>query len=194
MAAHGLAATAPGIEGIAGPSVAPSLSAAPRSGDFHVTKECSQFQTDSFCTILTSNVKAIEVGTRVVYLQPEQVGTPSGSDVVLYPPGPGNNTAFGHCSVALGVCTFGGGTGKFMSFQASVDVTHTSDFSSGTGKGRTALIRRIESRILPAHARLTPAAARRSIRWKARNPLWIVRPLGDRRISGGDASRTRDLT
>lgn len=128
-AVSGFAASAPGVQGSVPQPVDPSISASPRSGELHVTKECSQFDTGSFCTILTSNVKAIEVGTRVLYLQPEQVGTPSGSDVVLDPPGPGSNTAFGHCSVALGVCTFAGGTGKFTSFHASVDVTHNDDFS-----------------------------------------------------------------
>ena len=125
----GFVATAPGGQGSVPQAVDPSLSASPRSGELRVTKECSQFATDAFCTILTSNVKAIEAGTRVLYLQPQQVGTPAGSDVVLDPPGPGNNTASGHCSVALGVCTFAGGTGKFTSFRASVDVTHNTDFS-----------------------------------------------------------------
>jgi hypothetical protein len=108
---------------------APSLSASPRSGDLQVTKECSKFNTDSFCTILESNLKAIEAGSRIVYLQPAYLFTPEGSDVVLDPPGPGNNTAFGHCSLALGVCTFSGGTGKFTWFHASVAVSHTDDFS-----------------------------------------------------------------
>ena len=48
---------------------------------------------------------------------------------ILDLPGPGNNKAFGQCSLDLGVCTFSGGTGKFNGFQASVDVTHNADFS-----------------------------------------------------------------
>ena len=112
-------------------AVAPSLSASPRSGDLRVTKECSGYTggAGSFCAITSSNVKAIEVDSRIIYLQPDQLVTPVGSDVVLDPPGPGNNTAFGHCSLALGVCTFSGGTGKFTGFHASVVVTHTDDFS-----------------------------------------------------------------
>ena len=103
----------------------------PRSGDLHVTKECSGYTggAGSFCTITSSNVKAIEVGSRILYIQPDQLFTPSGSDVVLDPPGPGNNTAFGHCSLALGVCTFSDGTGKFTGFHASVNVTHAPDYS-----------------------------------------------------------------
>jgi hypothetical protein len=107
------------------------LSASPRSGDLHVTKECSGYTggAGSFCTITSSSVKAIEVDSRILYLQPDQLFTPLGSDVVLDPPGPGNNKAFGHCSLALGVCTFSGGTGKFAGFHASVDVSHSDDYS-----------------------------------------------------------------
>lgn len=105
--------------------VAPALSASPRSGDLHVTKECSGYTggPGSFCMITSSNVQAIEVDSKILYLQPDQLGTPSGSDVVLDPPGPGNNTAFGNCSLAVGVCTFSGGTGKFTHFQATAAVS-----------------------------------------------------------------------
>jgi hypothetical protein len=98
-----------------------------------VTKECSGYTggAGSFCTITSSNVQAIEVGSTILYLQPDQLFTPSGSDVVLDPPGDarGNNTASGNCSLALGVCTFSGGTGKFTGFHASVDVSHNDDYS-----------------------------------------------------------------
>jgi hypothetical protein len=126
-----LTATAAGNGGAVPQVVAPSLSASPRSGDLQVTKECSGFTggAGSFCTIKSSNVKAIEAESRILYLQPDQLLTPLGSDVVLDPPGPGNNKAFGHCSLAVGVCTFSGGTGEFTSFHASVAVTHNDDFS-----------------------------------------------------------------
>lgn len=137
-AVSGRAATAPGIDA----TVAPSSLASPRSGDLHVTKVCpaSTFtgQPGSYCTITSSNVQAIEVGSRIVYLQPDQLGTPSGSDVVLDPPGPPNdkaNKAFGTCSLALGVCTFSRGTGKFTWFQAHVDVSHNEDFSEWYWEG-----------------------------------------------------------
>ena len=108
-----------------------SAAASPRSGILQVTKECSDYTggPGSFCTITASNLDAIEVNSRILYLQPEQLFTPLGSDVVLDLPGPGNNTAFGNCSLAVGVCTFSGGTGKFTWFHASVDVTHNADFS-----------------------------------------------------------------
>lgn len=110
-------------------TVGPSLPAAPRSGDLHVTKECSAYTglAGSFCTITSSNVKAIEVGSRVVYLQAKGA-TSLDSDVVLDTPGPGNNKAFGHCTLdfATGVgwlCTFSGGTGKFTWFSATAHVS-----------------------------------------------------------------------
>jgi len=115
---------------VSGPPAASPLSSA-RDGDVHVTKECSGFNglEGSHCTITTSNIKAIEVGSKVIYLQPGQLFSAVGSDVVLDTPGPGNNKAFGHCSLALGQCDFSGGTGKFSWFQASIDVTSNLDGS-----------------------------------------------------------------
>jgi len=108
-----------------GPAEAVSASS-PRTGALHVTKECSGYTglAGSFCTITSSNLKAIEVGSRIVYLQPADLFTPAGSDVVLDTPGPGNNAAFGNCSLGLGLCTFWGGTGKFTWFHANVDVSY----------------------------------------------------------------------
>ena len=110
-------------------AVAPSLSESfPRSGALHVTKECSQYTrlAGGFCTITSSNIKEIEVGSKVIYAIASGP-TVLDSDVVLDPPGPGNNTAFGHVVLALaaghGTVTFSGGTGKFTHFNASVDVT-----------------------------------------------------------------------
>ena len=123
-AAAGLAPAAPGTQTT--PGQAASLSA--RSGDLRVTKDCttSTGQPGSFCTITSSNVKAIEVGTRVVYLQAAGA-TALDSDVVLELPGPGNNTALGHClldfATRAGLCTFSGGTGKFTHFQARAAVS-----------------------------------------------------------------------
>jgi hypothetical protein len=124
-AVSGLGATAPGNEGTGRPAVSASLSASPRSGDLHVAKECGGFTggPGSFCRITSSNIKAIEVDSTILYLQPDKLFTDLGSDVVLDTPGPGNNTAFGHCSLALGVCTFSGGTGKFTQFSATAKVS-----------------------------------------------------------------------
>jgi hypothetical protein len=93
-----------------------------------VTKECSSYTglAGSFCTITSSNVKAIEVGSRVVYARAAGA-TSLDTDVALDTPGPGNNTAFGHCTLdlttGLGLCTFSGGTGKFTGFSAIAHVS-----------------------------------------------------------------------
>ena len=99
----------------------------PRSGELHVTKECTEYTrlAGGFCTITSSNIREIEVGTKVVYTiasGPAILDT----DVTLDPPGPGNNKAFGHVVLALragvGTVTFSGGTGKFTHFSGTVDV------------------------------------------------------------------------
>ena len=108
-------------------ALAPSVSASsPRSGALNVTKECSGYTgaAGSFCTITSSGLPALEVGSKILYLQPAAFLTPAGSDVVLDLPGPGSNAAFGNCSLAVGHCTFWGGTGKFTWFHASVAVSH----------------------------------------------------------------------
>ena len=100
-----------------------------RSGALHVTKECSAYTglAGSFCTITSSNLEQIEVGSRVVYANAAGA-TSLDTDIILDPPGPGNNKAFGHCRLdfvsLVGRCTFSGGTGKFKWFVAGVDVSH----------------------------------------------------------------------
>ena len=97
-----------------------------RSGDLHVTKECSAYKglAGDFCTITSSNLDEIEVGSRVVYAQAAGAGSLD-TDVVLEA-GPGN-TAAGHVVLDLaagtGVVTFSGGTGKFAGFQGRADVS-----------------------------------------------------------------------
>jgi hypothetical protein len=103
-------------------------SAPPRSGDLVVTKECSGFVNDPpYCTITASNLAAIPQGSRIVYLDPNGLGTDTGGAVVLDPPGPGNNKAFGTCFLGGDPmhCEFSGGTGMFTWFHASVVVTVT---------------------------------------------------------------------
>jgi hypothetical protein len=106
----------------------------PRSGNLHVTKECSQFSglPGGFCTITGSNLNAIDPGMKVVYTNPHVVGTVLISD--LYVDGPGNNDAYGHVDLTLGTWTgplsFTGGTGRFRGFHA--DITVTCDQPNGT--------------------------------------------------------------
>ncbi len=119
--AGGIAAAAKAHDGGGSPN--------PRSGALHMTKECSEFTglADSFCTITSSSLPAITVGSRVVYLQAAGA-TSLDSDIVLVV-GPGNY-ALGHVTLdlatGLGEVTLSGGTGKFASFNAKVIVSHVS--------------------------------------------------------------------
>lgn len=97
-----------------------------RSGALHVTKECSRL-AEGFCTITSSNLKQIKVGTRVVYASaPGPTGLDT--DVILDPPGRGKSTAFGHVVLSLatrqGVVTISGGTGRFKRLHASAAISH----------------------------------------------------------------------
>jgi hypothetical protein len=105
----------------------PVAASSTRSGELHVTKECSQYTglAGSFCTFTKSNLGAIKVGSKVFYDQPD--GIPAGmldSNVVL--DSGGGNRAFGRCTVDdisnLGLCTFSDGTGAFAGFHARVKV------------------------------------------------------------------------
>jgi hypothetical protein len=107
-----------------------SSETSPRSGALNVTKSCASytFLAGSYCTITSSNLKAIEVGSKIVYAQAvDRTTLTLNSDVTLVPPGPGHSVAFGHVFLDLaaksGVATFSGGTGKFSRFNARVDVT-----------------------------------------------------------------------
>src|SRR6266850_1862504 len=108
-------------------SASPERTRNPRN--LQVTKECSEYTggAGSFCTITSSNVRRIPVGTRVTYDQ--AAGIPTGlldSNVVL---DAGNgNRAVGRCTLdfatLLGLCTFSDGTGRFTGFHARVDVSY----------------------------------------------------------------------
>jgi hypothetical protein len=100
-----------------------------QKGDLHVTKECSKYTgaAGSYCTITSSNLAAIQVGSKVFYDQ--AAGVPSGlldSNVVL-DAGTGD-WAVGRCTLdlttGLGLCTFSDGIGQFAGFHARVDVSY----------------------------------------------------------------------
>jgi hypothetical protein len=117
-------------EAVAAAVLDPSLSATfPQSGALHVTKECSQYNrlAGGFCTITSSNIREIEVGARVIYAS-DAVPPVLDTDVLLDPPGRGNNAAFGHVVLDFvtlrGHVTISGGTGKFTWFEADAVVTH----------------------------------------------------------------------
>jgi hypothetical protein len=102
----------------------PALAAAPRSGILHLTKECSQYtgEAGSFCTITSSNLKAIPVGTRDVGLG--AVGADGSVDFDIVFDSRGANAAFGHATICgpceVGTVTFDGGTGEFKKFHANL--------------------------------------------------------------------------
>ena len=99
----------------------------PRAGNFHAHKNCDQYSglAGGFCTLTESTLKQIPDGTKVVYAS---AATPTAlsSDIILVPPKPGNNMAFGHVELnrvtRTGTLTFSGGTGKFQHFSASVTI------------------------------------------------------------------------
>jgi hypothetical protein len=106
-------------------SVSASDGQRPRS--LHLTKGCSAYTglAGSFCTVTSSNIAAIPVGSKVFYDQ--AAGTPAGlldSNVVL--DAGDSNRAVGRCtldlSTNLGLCTFSDGTGDLAGFQARLDV------------------------------------------------------------------------
>jgi hypothetical protein len=93
---------------------------------FHATKDCSGFTglVGAYCTIRSSNVKAVKAGSKIFYFQ--MVGkTALDSDMVVYV-GPGT-VATGHCLLHLaagaGLCTISDGTGTLAGFHARVRVT-----------------------------------------------------------------------
>jgi hypothetical protein len=109
-------------------SAASSQSRSPQATKaLHVTKDCSGFtgKAGAYCTIRSSNVKALKVGSKIFYLQPS-AKTELNSDTAIYA-GPGT-VATGHCLLrfvpaAVGLCTFSDGTGTLAGFHARVRVT-----------------------------------------------------------------------
>jgi hypothetical protein len=93
---------------------------------FHLTKACAGADAAAgfYCTIRSSNVKALRAGAKVYYFQAE-TKTLLDSDIAVYA-GLGN-VATGHCRVPVatftGVCTISDGTGTLTGLHARVRVT-----------------------------------------------------------------------
>lgn len=93
---------------------------------FHATKDCSGFTglVGAYCTIRSSNVKALKAGSKIFYFQ--QAGKAAlDSDIVIYV---GRGTvATGHCLLhfasGIGRCTLSDGTGTLSGFRLRVRVT-----------------------------------------------------------------------
>jgi len=99
-----------------------------RNGQLHVTKACTAYNgtAGSYCSIESSDLAEIPVGTRVYYDQ--AAGIPAGmlDSNVFLSVGTGN-WAVGRCTLDLtthlGLCTFSDGTGPLTGFRARVDVS-----------------------------------------------------------------------
>jgi hypothetical protein len=123
----GLDTTAPGVK-VASTVQNDNDVSSSRSGALHVTKECHEYTrlAGGFCTITSSNLPDIPVGTRVVY-QLASGATTVNTDVMLDPPGPSASTAFGHVFLDLvgkhGHGEFSGGTGRFKRLSANVQIS-----------------------------------------------------------------------
>src|SRR5215208_955776 len=99
----------------------PAAAAPEKKRALRVTKECSQFHylAGDYCTITSSNLDEIPVGTRITYDQ--AFGIPTGmldSNVVL---DAGNGSwAVGRCTLVgatgRGLCTFSDGFGELAGF------------------------------------------------------------------------------
>jgi hypothetical protein len=109
-----------------GPRAASVAASSERHGTLHVTKECSQYDgtPGSFCTITSSNIDAIAVGSRVFYFQGPIAWTGLLDSNVVLDAGNGNR-AMGRCTLDLvtniALCTFSDGTGELAGFHARVD-------------------------------------------------------------------------
>ena len=111
---------------VAGAISAANTDSSRRRGALHVTKECSEYhgRVGEFCTITSSNIRAIEPGMKAVYLAVPVDGVLD-SDLVLSS-GHGGAT-LGHVLLNLGTAQgrvrFSVGTGRFAGFQADVVVS-----------------------------------------------------------------------
>jgi len=126
-----LVPTAPPARSTVSSGEAPSFTkSSPRSGVLHATKTCPDYRGNAgdFCTITSSNLEEVEVGSKIYYAKPLVDGKLD-SDLVLVPPGNGNSVAFGHVALDVtttpphGLVTFSGGTGKFRHFSATIVVS-----------------------------------------------------------------------
>jgi hypothetical protein len=99
---------------------------AQRSGTLHLTKECSEYtgEAGSFCTIASSNLDAIPVGSKVVYA--EGATATGGLDTDIVVKTPDGDTVYGHVvldgATQNGTVTLAGGTGELATLKADLVV------------------------------------------------------------------------
>jgi hypothetical protein len=96
---------------------------------FHGTKDCSGFSglVGAYCTIRSSNVEALKVGSKIFYMQVAGK-TALDSDTVIYVKR--GSVATGHCflrgATGVGLCTISDGTGTLAGFRLRVRVRASS--------------------------------------------------------------------
>lgn len=116
----GIAVIAPGTTAASGSSG--------KSGFLKVTKECSEHsgQAGAFCTITSSNIREIKVGSKIFYGEAGNVLPGMLDSNVVLDVAEGNK-AVGRCTLEFatmrGLCTFADGTGRFAGFAARIDVS-----------------------------------------------------------------------
>lgn len=110
-----------------GVSAASSQSQTPgKAKAFHATKDCSGFTgtVGGYCTIRTSNVKALTPGSKIFYVKAASKDALD-SDILIYVKR--GTAATGHCLLHLasgiGQCTLSDGTGALSGFHLRVRVT-----------------------------------------------------------------------
>lgn len=106
---------------------APSMSTgASRSGTLHLTKECSEYtgEAGAFCTVTSSNVDAIPIGSVIVYAEADTADGGSDTDLVIITPN--GDKAYGHVVLdgptQTGTVTLAGGTGQLANLAADLAV------------------------------------------------------------------------
>jgi hypothetical protein len=114
-----------GFSGTAASSQSQALRA---TKELHATKDCSGFTglIGAYCTIRSSNVEALKVGSKIFYVQ-ESGKTALDSDTIIYVKR--GSVATGHCFLGgngVGLCTISDGTGTLDGFRFRVRVRASS--------------------------------------------------------------------
>ena len=130
MSVHGLATGVALLAalGFSGTAASSQNQAARVTKEFHATKDCSGFTglVGAYCTIRSSSVKALKVGSKIFYVQ-EAGKTALDSDTIIYVKR--GTVATGHCFLGgngVGLCTMSDGTGTLDGFRLRVRVRASS--------------------------------------------------------------------
>jgi hypothetical protein len=112
------------VLGFSGPAASSTNQALRGTKAFHATKDCSGFTglVGAYCTIRSSNVKALKVGSKIFYVQASGSDALD-SDTIIYVKR--GSVATGHCFLRPtepGLCTISDGTGTLAGFRLRVRV------------------------------------------------------------------------